>query len=374
MSRFFQIQNPKKTVYLMSFGNNLEFIKELAKRDKDLLVLYRSSCSSAAILLKEAGIKTIVFNDDFNFAFKTLQYVMGARLLFCDNYYAFLAGCKFNHHRTKVIQVWHANGAIKAFGWQEPRTMTRSSSDKKRFQKVYNQFDEYIVASKTMGSIFSNSYHVAENKMKVLGYPRSDRLFNADWQVKTTAQIMEKYPIFEEKEVILYAPTYREDEFGEADLQLPKDFIDFAKTLSSKQCLIIKLHPHLRNMEKILKKKINVPQIVWVDDFSTEDLLLITNRLITDYSSVAFDYTLLKNAGQIIFYCFDLDKYAQHEGLQSDWIEYLPGPLIKTAPDLSKYIQEEIQTSTFKDFNNKWNSKNDGHATKRVLDNYFKNK
>ncbi|MSE22670.1 CDP-glycerol glycerophosphotransferase family protein, partial [Lactobacillus parabuchneri] len=84
--------------------------------------------------------------------------------------------------RTKIVQIWHADGAIKKFGWEDPTTESRSRSDKRRFQQVYDHFDEYIVGSKAMGNVFVNSYHENFDRIKLLGYPRSDQYLSAEWQ------------------------------------------------------------------------------------------------------------------------------------------------------------------------------------------------
>lgn len=366
--------SPKKgTVYLMSFGNNLEFIYALAKRT-DLLVCYQPQCKLAAQQLAACGIATLQIQDGFGFVFTKLGKIVRARKLFCDNYYAFLGGCLLNHRQTKVIQVWHANGAIKTFGLEEPRTALRSKSDHRRFRKVYDQFDDYVVASKKMGQVFANSYQVSLDKMKVLGYPRSDRLFNTTWQIKTRAKILATYPSLKDKEVILYAPTYREakNNSGTVELNLPADFELVLKKLKPNQVMIIKLHPHLANLALSLKKRYSsYQQVLWLDEFSTEEVLLVAERLVTDYSSVIFDYSLLPNAGQMIFYCYDLDEYAAYEGLQADFSTWVPGPLVKSSTELSRILQTFYQKQAVATFNELWNSQNDGQATRRVLDYYY---
>lgn len=370
----FYVNKPKSgTVYLMSFGNNLAFIKALAKKD-ELLVCYQAQCQAAAKQLEASGIKTMLIQDGFGFAFKKLGLILTARKLFCDNYYAFLGGCLLDHHQVKVIQVWHANGAIKTFGLEEPRTATRSASDQRRFRKVYDQFDDYVVASPKMGQVFANSYQVSLTKMKVLGYPRSDRLFKQDWQKETKARLLAAYPDLRTKEVILYAPTYREvrDNSGQVALNLPSDFDEVVANLAPKQVLVIKLHPHLKASAVKLKQRYSHnPKVLWLDEFSTEEVLVITARLITDYSSVIFDYSLLPNAGQLIFYCYDLEAYAAYEGLQSDFVSWLPGPLVKSATELSQILAQPYQLQDLVEFNRLWNTQNDGQATERVLAYYY---
>lgn len=372
-SRWKRAKDPQNIVYLMSFAGNehlIEAYADLAKKyDREFILMYLPQCKDAAMKLQKKGIKVVEFQDGFDFLLNKLQLVMNARLLLCDNYYAFLSGCQFDHQKTHVVQLWHANGAIKTFGWEELTTAQRSKSDKRRFQKVYDQFDEYLVGSRKMAEIFTNSYHVSETRMNVIGYPRTDILFDKNWQMQVSQKILDKYPDLSRKEIILYTPTYREDDHGNPTMNLPEDFEQLIQSLNGNQRLIIKLHPHLKAFENQLKNQWQYPNLVWIDDFSTNDLLLVADRLITDYSSVIFDYTLLPNAKQAIFYCYDYDEYAKRVGIQADFKEWIPGKLLTTTKDLVSVLEEPLRKTDFTAFNQLWNTANDGQATNRVLQN-----
>lgn len=376
-SRLFFKNNSGQVVYLMSFSGNEDFIVHLAQRveqepgDK-LLVLYRENCTTSVQKLQDHDIECIEFSDDFHFLLHQLKNVVQAKLIFADNYYAFLGGCKFDHQRTRIVQIWHANGAVKTFGWEEPRTKERSASAKRRFQKVYDQFDDFIVGSDKMGEVFCNSYHQPGEKMKVLGYPRTDFWFANEKKAQRRKQILSQHPELEKKEVILYAPTYRETAAGETYFTLPQDFVAMLSALNDKQVMLIKLHPHLKAATAQLKEQ-HLPHVVWIDDFTTDDLLLVSQRLVTDYSSVIFDYTLLENAQQLIFYCYDFEKYAQVVGIQKDFNEWIPGPLVSNARDLQKLLEVPLSLTSadFSVFNYLWNKANDGNAVSHVLKNYF---
>ena len=187
-----------------------------------------------------------------------------------------------------------------------------------------------------MAQVFAQSYHVPKTRMNVIGYPRTDELFDENWQMQVSRKIKHEYPDVTGKEIILYTPTYRENEAGKPMMNLPEDFDRFINQLSGNQRLIIKLHPHVKSFEKQLKRQLNSDKVIWIDDFSTNDLLLIVDRLITDYSSVIFDYSLLPNAKQILFYCYDYDQYAQQVGIQADFKSWIPGKMVTTTTDLIK--------------------------------------
>ncbi|MDK1724988.1 CDP-glycerol glycerophosphotransferase family protein [Dellaglioa algida] len=361
--------------YLMSFGGNIDFIQRLNERclarKQHLIVFYRPSMELEAIEIQKIGIETKMFVENIFFVLNLIPLISKSSLLFVDNYFAFLA-TMYTKKSTKIVQLWHANGAIKSFGWDEPKTNNRSDSDKKRFQAVYDQFDNFIVGSTKMGAVFEQSYHIDTDRILEIGYPASDKFQNIDWQNKMKNNIFASYPNLKNKKVILYAPTYRENISGDVALELPEDFSNIQKLLDDETKLIIKLHPHLRDKEIELKSILS-KDIVWVDDYSTGELLTITNCLITDYSSVVFDFSLLPNAEQILFYCFDYQIYKDSIGIQSEFQEWAPGPIVQTMNELVNAYQKVQNSDRQLDtFNLLWNTANDGYATKRVLDYYFK--
>ncbi|WP_056966831.1 CDP-glycerol glycerophosphotransferase family protein [Apilactobacillus ozensis] len=358
----------RNVIYIMSFDNNLQLIKKIANnlpKDCNLIVLYKPVTEAAATDLAAYGIETIPFWDGFHFVFKILPIIMTGQLIFCDNYFPFLGGL-FHSKKIKIIQLWHANGAIKKFGWEDPTTNLRSKSDKKRFQKVYNSFDDYVVASETMGKVFENSYHVPFYRMKMIGYPRSDRLFHNKWQDLAKRRVYKAAPELKNRRVILYAPTYRED----IGFNPPKDL---SKVLSSTEdaVVVVKLHPLLKDKEHELQRISNNKNMCFYSQLSTNDLLSVTDTLITDYSSIAFDFALLPNAHSLLFFMFDLDKYKKDPGIQDDMLNWLPSKPIMDTKTLAKAIKSNQKTD-FSKFNQKWNTYNDGFAIERLIDKYIK--
>ncbi|MSE22573.1 CDP-glycerol glycerophosphotransferase family protein, partial [Lactobacillus parabuchneri] len=113
---------------------------------------------------------------------------------------------------------------------------------------------------------------------------------------------------------ILYAPTYREHQ----DFKLPKG-LGNALAADPNALVVVKLHPVLRDKE-VPMRKIGNPKIKFYHELETSDLLAVADTLVTDYSSVAFDFSLLPNARSIIFFMFDLDHYQKDPGIQDDFL------------------------------------------------------
>lgn len=365
MSHLWGARRRINVVYLMSFSDNLPFIRAVARAlptAQRLTVFYRPKQAAAAAQLAQEGIRIVEFRDNLQFVFAGLARVMTARVLYCDNYYAFLGG--LYHPKTmRIVQLWHAVGAIKCFGWEDPTTDERSASDQRRFQAVYDHFDEYVVASPTMGRVFTRSYHARADQMQVLGYPRSDRLRDATWVAATRQRVYATHPGLVKQRVILYAPTYREG----VTFVAPDGLVAALRADPSAK-VVVKLHPVLTSVATQLQRQLG-DQVVVVQDLSTTELLTVTETLVTDYSSVAFDYSLLPNAHSLLFYLFDLPDYQQRPGVQADFLNWLPSPALRDSQELAAAIVAD-QTTDLDQFNATWNTYNDGHATARVVKRY----
>ena len=353
-----------QVIYLMSFTDNRDFIMQLNQRVAGrLTVYYLPSARAGALQLANEGVQTQAFQDSLRLVFTGIPIFTRAADLYVDNYYAFTAGL-FRHRKQRVVQLWHAGGAVKAFGWGDPQTTLRSVADQRRFQAVYNHITDYVVGSDKMGQVFATSYHVPVSRMRVLGYPRSDRYRQTAWVEHTTAAIYAAYPEFENREVILYAPTYR----AGVRFNLPDDFGDLQ--LNDQQVLVVKLHPHLASQAEQLQQR--YPNlIVTVPEFSTDELLTVTNTLISDYSSVIFDYALLPNCQKMVFYVFDWQAFTHEVGLQADFKTWAPGPFVTTAAALNRVLAAPAEPLQLTAFNQLWNTHNDGHATARTLTYFY---
>lgn len=349
-----------QVIYLMSFADNLDFIRALNRQVPGrLTVYYLPTCAPAAETLAAEGITTQTFTDSLRLIVTGIPAFTRAADLYVDNYFAFTAGL-YRHPQQRVIQLWHAAGAIKAFGWGDPQTVKRSPADQRRFQAVYNHITDYVVGSPKMGQVFAASYHVPVERMRILGYPRSDRYQHLDWVQQTAAAIYGRYPALKTAEVILYAPTYR----AGVQFDLPADFEQLQ--LKPNQRLILKLHPHLAALGQQLQQR--YPDLVTlIPEFSTDELLTVANTLISDYSSVIFDYALLPNCQKMVFYVFDWQSFRSEVGLQPDFSQWVPGPLVQTTAELNRVLKAPAEPLQLTTFNQLWNTRNDGHATERTL-------
>jgi CDP-glycerol glycerophosphotransferase len=100
-----------------------------------------------------------------------------------------------------------------------------------------------------------------------------------------------------------------------------------------------------------------------------QELYLMADILMTDYSSVMFDYSILKRP--IIFYTYDLDDYCDNRGFYFDFLEEAPGPFVKNTDELISVLKKpdfNRYKEKYDKFNQKYNSWDDGHASEKVVD------
>jgi CDP-glycerol glycerophosphotransferase (TagB/SpsB family) len=296
--------------------------------------------------------------------FQVTSFVKGiklARVTLFDNYYPELSAI----NKTKkdyFIQMWHANGAIKAFGWEDPSTYHRSVEDQQRFQRVYDSFDQIVVGSEKMADVFQRSWHVASDKIDRIGYPRTDKYFEESWIEKARKKIQTKLPELTQKRVILYAPTYRKD----VSFSLPDDWRKIK--VPQDAVLIVRLHPHLANVERQIVDA-SPDRVIMVDHFiSTQELLCVADTLITDYSSIAFDFSLLDNARSVIFFTYDLEEFERTVGIQASFKAAFLNQMVNTVEQLNDAILfGNSDKNVIHKLNQQWNTLNDGHSSARLI-------
>lgn len=349
--------------FVISFNGEVNLIKDFANhlsRKSELIVYYTNNAKKSAKILAKSDIKTVKIANNLKFLFKTVPKMMTDKLIICDNYYPFLAGFKLPSN-VRVIQLWHADGAVKQFGWGDTRTRLRSRTAQKRFQAVYNTFTDFVVGSRAMENVFKHDWRLNNNKHFITsGYPRSTKLLTKTWYDNTQKNIYQRYPRFKHKRIILYAPTYRPN----VTLHLPSD-IKESLTADKNAIVIIKVHPALsKKLKENLEQKLSSPHIYFCHQFSTTQLMTIAETLVTDYSSVVFDYSLLPNAKSLILFWFDSGIYARKPSLQKEFLNNLPVKPIHHTDELTKAIKEN-KTVNFKHFNQVWNTYNNRNANQK---------
>lgn len=282
--------------------------------------------------------------------------MMTSKVIVTDDYVRYLRHFPIRPEQ-RVIQLWHACGAFKKFGQRGSNISTATDL------ATHAQYNVVCVSGEAIRPIYADAFGINLKKVKALGCPRTDDFFNQELIQDKRQKIYEKYPDFKGKYIIIYAPTFRDTGKGRKEFHPALDFDKLSKELLPNQMFLICPHPVMKN--RIVPKEYDNIRVM--RDFSTNDLMLISDMMITDYSSVIFEYALLKKP--IAFFCYDLDNYDR--GFYLKYPDDLPGDIYETQDALTEYLrnpQNQILTDKYKVFVEKYMSACDGHSCERIAE------
>ena len=304
-------------------------------------------------------------NYEFHFFYKdrlspdSFKKLSSSKYIFLNDNFFPLAFMNFSPENV-IVQLWHAPGASKKFGGSvdiESRPILK---------KISNNTDWLIVTSDDIKKYYAEAFQISENKIKALGLPRMDYYFENHDSKELKNKFCKDYGISPDKKIILYAPTFRDEEefnnvFNYFDLE------KFNKELSDEYVLALRLHPKIKNFykEDISSKG----QYIDVSDFKNEqELMLLSDMLITDYSSIMIEYAILNRP--IVFFTYDLDNYLSKErGFYYDFEKTVPGPIVYTSDELIDAIKNnDFDKSKISSFVNTQFNEINGQSSKHVVD------
>ena len=218
-----------------------------------------------------------------------------------------------------------------------------------------------------------------ENAILEVGYPRNDFLVNHTED--DVLQIREKLGLTEavadEKKLILYAPTWRDNQHDASQgytYDVNVDFQEWQEQLGDSYIILFRAHYLVANSFDFAAYDGFVRDVSGVDDIN--ELYVVSDMLITDYSSVFFDYAILDRP--ILFYMYDLEHYRDEMRGFYLTLEELPGEIVQKDPEVLEKIQElcpadskEAPNAEHTEFNQRFNSLNDGRASERLVEEVF---
>ncbi len=362
LSKLFPLQN--KVTFVVSFSeNNKSVYKEMLRQEFSCRTLFLTTEKMYPLFSKYKDATTLLFELKKPFDFlRSIFHLATSKVIVVDNYYGFLSKSAFKPS-VECIQLWHANGAIKKFGLEDPSIETRNKRAMARFKSVYNRFDKVVVGSEAMADVFKQAFGTSDGKILRSGMPRTDVFFDRSAKAKAETKLLRQFPVLKVKKVILYAPTYRENQLLDAELRI--DLKSLAAQFADEYVLLLKIHPAVKN-------KIKIPSELshFVYDFSSyhqlNDLLFVTDILITDYSSIPFEYCLLNRP--IIFFLYDLEEYEKERGIWDDYLTFLPGPIAYSSEEVTTIIKnDQFDLGRIRSFSDKWNQYSHGESSKNIV-------
>lgn len=286
--------------------------------------------------------------------------------IFLDDHHPMLIDLKFRK-KQEIIQVWHAVGAFKTVGF--------SRIGKKGgffyHYKNHRYYTKSFVASEHDVSIYGEAFGIKDKNVIPTGIPRTDVFFDENYKEVRKKKVFSKYPNIKNKKIILFAPTFRGN--GHRSAYYPFLKLDLERLANyaaeNNAVVLFKMHPLVRNNIKIPQKHENY--LIDVHDYEeVNDLLFVSDLLISDYSSIIYEFALLKKP--MLFYAFDLEDYILNRDFYVNYTEFVPGKIVRTFNELMKALEnknfEEYKVDLFL---NKYFKFLDGKATERLVRNIF---
>lgn len=312
----------KNKITLISRQSNeitLDFkllIDELKKNKKLELVILCKRLDSGVLNKIKYGL----------YIFKLMYHIATSKVVVLDSYC--IPICLLNHKKNlKVIQIWHALGSLKKFGYSSLDLEDGRSSKIAKVMKMHKNYDYILVSSQKCKKNFASAFGYQEDRMIVMSLPRVDYLLSKKAKENIIQKFISIYKICNnQKKNILYCPTHR--------LHKKYNLDKIIKAVDYKHYnLLIKLHG---GNEYIYVDGKNVNKAKEINFLGLE-LLFVADYVITDYSAIIYEASILNKS--IFLYAEDFNEYITSRGLYIDYYEEMPGPISNNIKEIMNLIE-----------------------------------
>jgi len=265
---------------------------------------------------------------------------------------------------VRTVEVWHAYGAFKLMGY----SLAGRPGELSPYSRAYKGYAAVTVGSDADVPVYAEAFGLPEERIHATGIPRVDRFFDPSGREAAIQRARAAVPESIGRRTILLAPTYRGTvrearyDTGRLDWRAIHQLC-----LEQDATFIVRLHPFVRG-------PLDIPPSVRdriVDgrglDVETNDLLLVVDLLITDYSSVIYEFSTLNRP--MLFFAYDLEAYAAERGFYEPYEGFVPGRIVRTSGELVDAIRrDDCQVEKVRPFASRHVGGTDGRSTDRVVD------
>ena len=284
--------------------------------------------------------------------------------------------CKKNNQ--VYLQTWHGT-PLKRLGHDicvdDNTTFYRSGMSYEEMVKSYDidvsRYNYMISPNHFCTKVFQTSFGINRERLIETGYPRNDFITNVTHD--EVLQLKKKYHLPLDKKILLYAPTWRDNSYVAAGytFELQADFHHWKEVLGDEYVVVFKPHYLIINN---YKNNCLLDGFLYSIDANADinELYVLSDILVTDYSSVFFDYSVLNRP--IYFYMYDLEQYrGELRGFYLDIYEDLPGKIYEMENEMLDDIRNQVYDYSFLEkFNEEFNSEQTGNCALKVIDIVFK--
>ena len=261
--------------------------------------------------------------------------VATSRVVIVDDYFFPIYPVKKRSGVT-IIQVWHACGAFKRFGRATLESEWGADEIFLKWAPIHANYDLTLVSSASIAHIYADAFGQPVEKITAaFGIPRTDALAPTLRRDATEREVRTRLGLTDKRTTILYAPTFRGADLKDAGAPELLDIAALYRALGDQYQLILRLHPFVKSAMRIPEEARD-----FVVDASREpdvnEVMLAADILVTDYSSIIFEYALLNRP--MAFLAPDLAAYERERGFFFDYRSGVPGPVFDTTEQLVAWI------------------------------------
>jgi CDP-glycerol glycerophosphotransferase len=335
------------------FLDNSKYLYLYVSRNRqDVLPIWISQNRSVVEQLQKSG-----YNAYYAWSLRGIYYCLRAKFYFIDynpggigNFFApinlWLSG------NAKIIQLWHGL-PLKEIGSPDSIGNAQTSAPAKLWKKLRALYwfsveplnydvNKLVVTPPFFEEIFASAFRLRKDRVVVAGYPRNDALLGKfNYLPKSSIRRELDGLRAQGKKLLFYLPTFRDT--GTTTLN-SVEIKRFEAFLEARNCVLVaKLHDRDRNLRSILQNRKNILLLPQFSD--VYEIFALGDLLITDYSSVFFDFLLVDKP--IVFFAYDLQKYQTADrALYFDYSNFVPGPIAVTFEKLLGFVQMFLDGET----------------------------
>lgn len=296
--------------------------KELQKQNKDLKVV---------MLTKRIGNSSLGKLEYAFHMWKQMYHVATSKVAIIDGYQIVISVLK-HKKKLKVIQIWHALGCLKKFGYSIADKAEGSKKEIIQKMNMHKNYDIVLASSMIARKNFAEAFNVSKGRIEVIGLPRIDFLKSEECREKTVSHILAHYPNLNNgKKQIVYVPTFRKTAGNNVNV------VDIVEKLDySKYNLIVKLH-HDKELVYIDSKD----NVMCGNIATGMEFLHLADYVITDYSAISFEALIARKP--VYFYVYDFEKYKKNRDMYIDLKKEMPGIISEKPEEILNGIYEDIR-------------------------------
>ena len=244
-------------------------------------------------------VKCVAIDDAFSL--NAIFQIARSRIIMLDQSSNILKYIKI-HGKTACIQIWHSSGWYKRVGYDALRDGYDRNNEIKRVDRLHGYIDYFVISDRKFVPLYAKAFNLPEERILPLGLVRTDRYYSIDVKANRQA-IHDAFPETQGKKILLYAPTFRQNRVkGQRDFVHLLDIDKLRAALGKEWCFAVREHPSAAPADVLPG---------WLDftHMDQDVCLSVADILITDYSSILFDYAFFRRP--ILLYVSDIDDYVE---------------------------------------------------------------